>query len=73
MDGGVEYVDGRSIAEIFNNYYVSIGPQLDRQLPQSPLSPTSFLSANQLSSFFLRPVNATEVSDVILNLKKKSP
>ena len=45
---------------------------MNQQLPQSPLSPTSFLSANQLSSFFLRPVNPTEVSNVIFNLKKKS-
>ena len=51
VEDGREICDAREIAQIFNNYFVTVGPNLANEIPVSNTSPLSFVSPNQ-NSFF---------------------
>ena len=73
VEDGSEICHAREIAQIFNCYFATVGSKLAEKIPVSNVSPVSFVSANQNSSFFLSPVSPNEISNIIQNLKKKSP
>ena len=65
----VTYTCRKDIANAFNNFFCSVGSNLDAVIPHSDLSPCHFIDANLPSSFFLEPVSDLEVEYHIKSLK----
>ncbi len=59
------------IANIFNNYFVNVGPQLNDAEPPDPceVSFETFLDPPNPNSFYCYPATLNEVLDVIVKLK----
>ena len=64
------YLDDLSIANAFNQYFTSIPVALDENLQPSSIDPLSFLPPINNSSFFLRPIENIECSNIIMSLKR---
>ena len=50
-----------AIANIFNNFFVNVGKNTDKDIPCGNCCPTSFLKCNFPDSMFLSPVTSVEV------------
>ena len=54
-----------AIANIFNNLFVNVGKNTDKDIPCGNCCPTSFLKGNFPDSMFLSPVTSVEVDSYI--------
>ena len=54
-----------AIANIFNNFFVNVGKNTDKNIPCGNCCPTSFLKGNFPDSMFLSPVSSVEVDSHI--------
>ena len=61
------------IADIFNEYFVNIGPNLSKQISPSTQDPLSYIHCNISDSMYLYPVHCNEIENVISLLKNASP
>ena len=61
--------DKRSIANIFDYYFVNIEPTLVSKIPQLGIDYRNFLPHQNNMSFFFSPVEELEVKKIILQLK----
>ena len=61
----IEYTDSSQIANVLNRYYVKSAKNLVQDMPRVSVS----LSYPVISSFFLSPVDALEISTIINKLK----
>ena len=66
----VEFSNDEEIAQIFNDYFCSIGTQLDFNIPHTNVDPISYVNSNINSSFYLNPVSDIEIFRIIKSLKK---
>ena len=68
----IELVDGKSIADAFNDFFANIGSKLANSIPPVSKSPLSYLPPQKPNSFYLLPVTSNEIEQVIstLDLKK---
>ena len=64
-----QFTNDDDIAKFFNDYFYSIGANLDAQTPNSTLDPVQFIDNNSTASFWLNPVSDIEVDFIIGNLK----
>ena len=71
VDLGHESVENMDIANVLNNYFVSVGVQLSENIPSTHLSPFHYVDSNP-RTFFLNPVHPDELCSIIENLKKNS-
>ena len=69
LSNDILYDDELNIANIFNNFFCTIGSSLDSEIPPSTQDPLSFINININSNFFLRPVIPNEILYHIRNLK----
>ena len=69
----INITDKKDISNSFNDYFVSIGPELSKNIPVYNISPTSYITNNNISSMYLEAVSNNEVKDIILNLNNASP
>ena len=67
----IEYTDNESIANLFNEFFVSVARELDENLPTTDIDPLMYVRPNS-SSFSLTPVTHEECSKIILNLNNTS-
>ena len=66
--------DKQNIAELFNDYFSTIGSNLAQTIPTTTKSVNDYLPASNLFSLFMLPTNEKEVNDIVNSLKKnKSP
>ena len=70
-DGGI-ISDKSAIAYRFNEFFTNVGPTLAKCIPKVDKAPKSYLCKGIQESFYLAPVDASEVKQVILSLKKLS-
>ena len=54
-----------AIARTFNNFFVNVGKNTDKDISHGSYSPTSFLKGNLPDSMFLSPVTSYEVESYI--------
>ena len=54
-----------AIARTFNNFFVNVGKNTDKDISHGSYCPTSFLKGNFPDSMFLSPVNSYEVESYI--------
>ena len=64
----IPFENDDEIAMVFNDYFCSIGNNLNSQIPSTNLDPLENLPSTN-SSFYLYPVGPTEVKYHINNLK----
>ena len=61
------------ISEKFNNFFVNIGPNLAKKIPNQELSPLCFMKNPSVNSMFLYDVTLEELNKVISSLKNGAP
>ena len=59
-----------AIARTFNNFFVNVGRNTDKDISQGSYSPTSFLKGNLPDSMFLTPVTSYEVESYISQMEQ---
>ena len=64
--------DTEIIANSLNDYFINVGKNLDSKIPQSDVAPYAFLTGNYPNSFFIAPVNESEVLKYLNMLKNSS-
>ena len=65
----ITYTSSTDIADAFNKFFCSIGPEYDSHIPTSDIDPCKFINVNYPQLFFLEPVSNIEVGYHIHNLK----
>ena len=65
--------DGKEISDRFNDFYLNIGKNLAKKIPDTDKDPTSYIKQSNMSSFFLKEVTHAEVTKILCLLKKASP
>ena len=71
LDGSNELTSEYEIANAFNNYFSSIGPNLDSKLPKINKNHSDFMTPILPQTFFLNPTTPDEICGLIYKLKKK--
>lgn len=61
-----------SIGSCFNNFFVNIGPDLAKKVPQATRPFNSYLKANFVNSFTFSPVTENEILQIVNNLNNKT-
>jgi len=61
--------DPTVIANIFNEFFVSISHDITKKVPRSNKSPATFMSGRVGNSFFIVPSVPSDISDIISLLK----
>ena len=61
----------KQIAGTFNNF-ANVGPEVDKSIPKTPISPLSFLSDKVARNFLFKTTCNSEVMTIILTLNEKS-
>ena len=64
--------NSKDIANIFNNYFSSIGNNLAENIPTSNKNYTDFLGPANPNSIFFFPTNRQEVHNIVSNLQNKT-
>ena len=72
VNNGTRINDSVKMANIFNNYFVNVGSQIDKTIPRTKKSPTDYLKNRIPESIFLAPATPEEIEIIInsLNIKK---
>ena len=52
--------DGNQIVNLFNDFFINIGPTLANQIPKSDISPNYYLKNANVNTLYLEPVNKEE-------------
>ena len=60
--------DSKEIADVFNEYFVSIGPELAHSIPHVNKSYTEYLTRPQCASFIIDPTTPKEIEEEITGL-----
>ena len=62
------------ISNTFNNFFADVGPNTDKDIPKTPISPLSFLRKRIMNNFSLKSTTISKVMTILLILDdKKSP
>jgi len=64
--------ESQKIAESFNEYFASIGSQIDANIPQTQQCPLEYMNSQTPNSFFVQPITSHSVSKIIHKLQNKS-
>ena len=64
------YTKRTDIAELFNNYFVNIGPTLAKDINDSNVNCTQYTSCSPSNSFLLMPVTESQVMTLLSNLSE---
>ena len=57
------------MANVFNNFFVSVSTQVYSEIPRTKKSPLDYLKNRSMNSFFISPFTHSETEDVIISLK----
>ena len=66
--------DNLLLANTFNNFFVNVGSEVNKSIPNTNVSPSSYLNNRVESNFLINKTNIAEVMTIILKLDdNKSP
>lgn len=72
-ENGTQITNPQEISNEFNNFFINIGPKLNRQCPSTPCTASSFLpNVNITNSLFFEPSTVEETYAIIQKLKPKT-
>ena len=69
IHNGRPVTDSLEITNVFNEFFVNVGPTLASKIPSSDISPTVFLKDKVLNTIQLKPVTEEELRKIVLALK----
>ena len=58
------------IAELFNNFFVNVGPNLEKKIKTDNTNPVQYISSSPPNSFYLAPVTESQVSALFAGLNE---
>ena len=61
------------ISEKFSEFFINIGPQLARRIPDQSVEPRDYMGSRVTCSIFLEPVTHDEIVNIFCSLKNGSP
>ena len=64
-----QITDPQTIASAFNQYFVNVPKQVDKEIPRTMKSPMDYLTDRIGNSFFLKPTDHNEIKAIILSFK----
>ena len=70
---GEQVSDPSSVCQVFNEFFVSIGPSLADAVPPVNVDPCSFIRFHSNSSLFLKPTDTTEILNILKDLRNSAP
>ena len=70
-DNGSCVNDPAKIADIFDKFFVNVGPNIDESIPKTRKAPLDYLTNRNPSSLFLAPVTPDEIEIIINSLNTK--
>ena len=70
---GTAITDDLDIANKFNDYFINIGPNLAKKIPQSAINIYDHLPGNYPQSFFLQPTCNEEIRSTVKSLNRAAP
>ena len=59
------------IAQAFNQYFVNIAQNIDKEIPKTRKCPSDYLIAGTAESFFISPTDSSEIDSIISPLHKE--
>ena len=59
------------MANIFNHYFVNVGPYIDKSIPRTKKSPMDYLQSSTPDLMLLAPVKEQEIEIIIQSLNHK--
>ena len=65
--------DKKQISECFNKFYINVGSNLAKNIPQNQTDPMSYMKNSNTKTIYLEPVTENEVSAIVNSLKISSP
>ena len=71
LENGKQVDDPVKMANMFNNYFVNVGGNIDKSIPRSRKSPMAYLLDRIPNSIFLTPVTEGEIEIIIESLNQK--
>ena len=71
IEEGRKIEDPTEIAELFNDFFVNIGPNLAKDIPNTDKDFHIFLKNRNSQSLFFEPVIEEEIKDIVNNLNTK--
>ena len=69
MVEGSQINDPPKIASAFDQYFVNVPKQVDKEIHRTLKSPVDYLTSRIGNSFFLKPTNPSEIEAIILSFK----
>ena len=54
-----------NIANVFNDYFINIGPILAINIPKTTKSPADYLNATNNNSMFITPTDIKEILSIV--------
>ena len=63
--------DKNELAEIMNDFFANIGPEIVKSIPNSKTSYTSYLHDAARDSVFLAPIEYNEIESIIRKLNNR--
>ena len=63
------FTQEKDIAELFNNFFVNIGPTLAKEIKTDHTDPLQYIESTPSNSFYLAPVTQTQVFKLFAGLK----
>ena len=63
------FTQEKDIAELFNNFFVNIGPILAKEIKPDHTDPLQYIESMPSNSFYLAPVTQTQVFTFFAGLK----
>ena len=73
LNDGSLTTDGSVISNKFNDFFITIGPNLAAKIPDQNLSPNDFMGQPLTNSIFLGDVTSGEIDIIINSLKNGAP
>ena len=71
LENGKRVDDPVKIANMFNNYFVNVGGNIDKSIPRTRKSPMDYLLNRIPNSMFLLPVTERETEIIIESFNQK--
>ena len=64
------FTQEKGIGELFNNFFVNIGPTLAKEIKTDHTDPLQYIESTSPNSFYLAPVTQTQVFTLFAGLKE---
>ena len=71
LENGKRVDDPVKMENIFNNYFVNVGGNIEESIPRTRKSPMDYLLNRILNSMFLAPVTEREIEIIIESFNQK--